>query len=73
MPGRRTPSTGAEMALEEMAWQNRARRHGRSPDRVSGAWGALSWEGALPVDHPLADSPSEARAKRLARERREGR
>lgn len=65
----RTPRTSAEAALEHARWVNQARSRGREPERM-GRFGALVIDGPLPPDHPLADSPAEARAKRVQAERR---
>ena len=65
----RTPRTSAELALEAYALTQQARMRGREPERT-GPHGVLTWEGPLPPDHPLADTPSEARRKRILEERR---
>jgi len=64
----RTPLTGAERALEDTAYLVQARHRGRDPERLPG-WGVLTWDGPLPTNHPLADTPAEARAKRVAQEK----
>ena len=70
----RTPSTSAELALEQRSRLLVARRHGRRPERVQcsdGTWGPLDLSGGpLPPGHPLEDTPSEARRKRILEERR---
>ena len=65
---RPTPSTSAERALEDMAYLVQARHRGQEPSRMPG-FGALLIDGPLPPNHPLSDSPSEARRKRIAEER----
>ena len=65
----RTPRTSAEAALEHVRWVNQARSRGKEPERM-GRFGAIVIDGPLPLNHPLSDSPAEARAKRIAQERR---
>ena len=67
----RTPATSAEMAIEEWSRLLVARRHGRAPERLplQDGYAPLAIEGPLPPGHPLADTPAEARRKRVEMER----
>ena len=70
----RTPSTSAEMDLENYALVRRARLQGREPRRVVGeGYTPYALDGPLPVDHPLFDTPADLRRKRIERERERAR
>ena len=77
------PRTSAEIAMEAYAINRYARQHGREPGRVrevkdgertlrlgEPGFTPLLLEGPLPPEHPLYDSPSEVRARRIAEQRR---
>jgi hypothetical protein len=69
----RTPSTSAELALMEHSRAFQARRHGREPERIrppDGSYGPLDLSDVpLEPTHPLYDSASDLRRKRVEMER----
>jgi len=68
----RTPSTSAELALEAHSRTLQGRRHGREPQRLplQGGYAPLLLDGPLDPRHPLYDSASGIRRKRILEERR---
>ena len=62
--------TSAEKLLKANALRMQQRMRGRTPERMPG-FGPLLIDGALPVGHPLEETPEDRRRlrKRMAQDR----